>query len=163
MRKPWNDIRKTEVFTGHGVARSILKTITMSSQASRSNFSKKKRVAVGGIAALLTAVLLSPLVARLIAFEIGANGGGVYIGTSGDDTLNGSNGNDLISGGEGSDKLLGGMGDDVLFGSQARYVYQKAQVLAIGQTPVALPGEAASASSSDEPGPRPVWGLNIAW
>lgn len=41
-------------------------------------------------------------------------------------------------------------GDDVLFGSQARYVYQKAQVLAIGQTPVALPGEAASASAAGE-------------
>lgn len=41
-------------------------------------------------------------------------------------------------------------GDDVLFGKQARYIYQKAQVLAVGQTPVALPGEASSASADGE-------------
>lgn len=40
--------------------------------------------------------------------------------------------------------------DDVLFGKQARYIYQKAQVLAVGQTPVAVPGEVASAAEGEE-------------
>lgn len=43
--------------------------------------------------------------------------------------------------------------DDVLFGKQARYVYQKAQVLAVGQTPVAVPGEVTSAANPDEAPP----------
>ena len=40
--------------------------------------------------------------------------------------------------------------EQVLFGTQARYVYQKAQILAIDQTPVQLPGEAASAAAEGE-------------
>lgn len=40
--------------------------------------------------------------------------------------------------------------DTVLFGSQARYIYQKVQILAIDQTPVQLPGEASAAASGEE-------------
>lgn len=40
--------------------------------------------------------------------------------------------------------------DDVLFGRQARYIYQKVQVLAIDQTPVAAPGDVSA--SSEEAG-----------
>ncbi|NLV54404.1 MAG: hypothetical protein GXY13_02200 [Acidimicrobiales bacterium] len=41
-------------------------------------------------------------------------------------------------------------GEDVLFGSQARVVYQKVQVLAVGQTPVPLPGESTTAAEGEE-------------
>jgi Flp pilus assembly protein CpaB len=34
--------------------------------------------------------------------------------------------------------------ENILFGKQARYIYQKAQILAIDQTPVAQPGEVAA-------------------
>lgn len=40
-------------------------------------------------------------------------------------------------------------GEDVLFGSQARYIYQKAQILAVDQTPVQLPGEATTAAEDE--------------
>ena len=58
-------------------------------------------------------------------------------------------------GGEGGDAANPCEGlDDVLFGKQARYVYQKAQVLAVGQTPVAVPGEVTSAANPDEVAPE---------
>jgi Flp pilus assembly protein CpaB len=40
----------------------------------------------------------------------------------------------------------------VLFGEQARYIYQKVQVLAIDQTPVQLPGEATAAAEGEDAG-----------
>lgn len=42
--------------------------------------------------------------------------------------------------------------DDILFGKQARYIYQKVQVLAIGQTPVAVPGDVETAAEGEEDG-----------
>lgn len=42
--------------------------------------------------------------------------------------------------------------EDVLFAKQARYIYQKVQVLAIGQTPVTVPGEVQSAAAEGEDG-----------
>lgn len=40
-------------------------------------------------------------------------------------------------------------GEEVLFGSQARYILQKVQILAVGQTPVTLPGEAETAATEE--------------
>lgn len=42
--------------------------------------------------------------------------------------------------------------ENILFGKQARYVYQKVQVLAIGQTPVAVPGDVETAAEGEEAG-----------
>ncbi|WCO69063.1 RcpC/CpaB family pilus assembly protein [Iamia majanohamensis] len=39
--------------------------------------------------------------------------------------------------------------ENILFGKQARYVYQKVQVLAIGQTPVAVPGDVETAAEGE--------------
>ncbi|QYG93326.1 Flp pilus assembly protein CpaB [Iamia sp. SCSIO 61187] len=47
-------------------------------------------------------------------------------------------------------------GDDVLFGSQARYIYQKVQILAIDQTPVQLPGEATTAAEGEAVAAEPA-------
>jgi len=47
-----------------------------------------------------------------------------------------------------SDNSACSAGSNVLFGLQARYIYQKVQILAIDQTPVAQPGEVQSASDS---------------
>lgn len=59
------------------------------------------------------------------------------------------------SGGEGAEGENPCEGlDDVLFGKQARYIFQKAQVLAVGQTPVAVPGEVTSAANPDEVAPE---------
>ena len=38
--------------------------------------------------------------------------------------------------------------DNIVFGKQARYIYQKVQILAIDQTPVAQPGEVQAASDA---------------
>lgn len=46
-----------------------------------------------------------------------------------------------------------GCGGGVLFEQQARYVYQKAQILAVDQTPVALPGEVSAAAEGEEAAP----------
>ena len=46
---------------------------------------------------------------------------------------------------EGGDPCAGQQG--VLFGKQARYIYQKVQILAIDQTPVAQPGEVQAAEA----------------
>lgn len=40
--------------------------------------------------------------------------------------------------------------ENVLFSKHARHVYQKAQILAVGQTPVSLPGEVTSAAETEE-------------
>jgi Flp pilus assembly protein CpaB len=40
-------------------------------------------------------------------------------------------------------------GEQVLFGSQARYIMQKVQILAIDQTPVQMPGETSSAGAAE--------------
>lgn len=45
---------------------------------------------------------------------------------------------------------------DTLFEEQARYIYQKVQILAIDQTPVQLPGEASSASEEGAAAAEPV-------
>lgn len=39
--------------------------------------------------------------------------------------------------------------DEVLFAQQARYLYEKVKILAVGQTPVLQPGETAKAASAD--------------
>lgn len=52
--------------------------------------------------------------------------------------------------GETPEGAAGGDGcSDTFLRSQARYVYQKAQILAIDQTPVALPGETTSAAEGE--------------
>ena len=50
-------------------------------------------------------------------------------------------------GGDQSDGCI--LPEDVLFSRQARYIYQKVQVLAIDQTPVSLPGEVTTASDEE--------------
>jgi Flp pilus assembly protein CpaB len=60
--------------------------------------------------------------------------------------------------GEGEAAGGGSCGGSILFQQQARYVYQKAQILAVGQTPVALPGEVSAAA--EEEGAAPVAGAS---
>lgn len=54
----------------------------------------------------------------------------------------------------------GSCGGSILFQAQARYVYQKAQILAVGQTPVALPGEVSAAAEAEAEGAVPTAGAS---
>lgn len=93
---------------------------------------------------------------NIMATEIcEATGGGLGGGGGGEEPTEGEPEQPADESGEAKCRF----GDDVLFGKQARYIYQKAQVLAVGQTPVALPGEAASASAEGE-GAAPADGEN---
>jgi Flp pilus assembly protein CpaB len=53
-------------------------------------------------------------------------------------------------GGEGGGAEACAGAEDILFGRQARYVYQKAQILAIDQTPVSQPGEVEATAEGEE-------------
>jgi hypothetical protein len=66
-------------------------------------------------------------------------GGGEGGGTAGDDAAEGEAAPD--------DGCV--LSEDVLFSRQARYIYQKVQVLAIDQTPVSLPGEVTTTSDEE--------------
>ena len=64
-------------------------------------------------------------------------------------------------GGEGEAPAEGESACDTLFEEQARYIYQKVQILAIDQTPVQLPGETSSASEEGAAPAEPTVGTGL--
>jgi Flp pilus assembly protein CpaB len=93
---------------------------------------------VRGVAGLLQPGDFVNVMAVKICESAQGVGGGSGGGTAGDDAAEGAQAPE--------DGCV--LPEDVLFSRQARYIYQKVQVLAIDQTPVALPGEVTT--SSDE-------------
>jgi Flp pilus assembly protein CpaB len=100
---------------------------------------------VRGVAGLLQPGDFVNLMAVKICQSNEGVGGGEGGGTAGDDAAQGE--------AEPDDGCV--LSEDVLFSRQARYIYQKVQVLAIDQTPVSLPGE-VTASSDEEAAAEPA-------
>jgi Flp pilus assembly protein CpaB len=95
---------------------------------------------VRGVAGLLQPGDFVNVMAIKVCESTAGVGGGAGGGTAGDDAAEGAQAPE--------DGCV--LPEDVLFSRQARYIYQKVQVLAIDQTPVALPGEVTTSSEDEE-------------
>jgi Ca2+-binding RTX toxin-like protein len=101
---------------------------TASPSAPRPDWSRRRRLVVAGIAAVVVAAVAVPVLVAVLGSEShaaardgvirGTNRDDVLRGTSGRDEIRGGGGNDRLTGLAGADRLLGGPGHDVLLGGR---------------------------------------------
>jgi Flp pilus assembly protein CpaB len=131
-----NDLAVNQVVTTDMFADPATVSSSFSDRLEKINDEDQVAISISVVTIHGVAGLLQPGdYVNIMATDI-CQGGRVAGGTSGDET---GGGNDAC-----------GDAESILFGKQARYVFQKAQILAIDKTPVAQAGEVSATQEEDQ-------------